>query len=656
MEYLVTTPAGTYRIEQNAPEVEDLVALLDWLVETHSIGEAGPVRALSRQQVLAWLGRPTLPESAENPFPDPDVVVGEESGAGAFTRGWLPWKVQDWLDGKYRRAAEANAVETDGTAGSNSDENAPVHSDGSAEQSVGSKAEPAREAASTPAGAGGAWVKGTRQWEAPGSADERVVIVTSRGIAAPSGWVLTGPLPDPGAVAQRFLSWHWRKPPKSGLPQLWFTAEAMEAIGLPVEDADPGEVAEIVSKHFDCRVSWHQSGFFTCRWGLASSASNDGDNGEAVMTEQGRRSAQLVFLPWMPLDPAQARPNDLGVAGTIGKDTLLPDNEDEAVPILAERIAWLAGFGEGVAPASRWTTVGANFADVKRRTSSIKSVKAGPLPGEIMAAQKDLDPDLHWDGRPQALRGEHRGVETDQRSAYLASAIKLEFGYGEPSRIDLPDLATFEKPDPDFGLWHVTTRPGRKIDGLDPRLPLPVEYMHWDEERTFWATTRGVQHLMTPPDLGGAGLAAQELAIDAAWVWPHKSRLLRTWAEAIRKRILDADKAGRQDQVDMLKAMYKGYLGRMRSPKWSGQQMHHHQPVWFASITADTRFRAMTFATRIAQSHGLYPVGADVDAWMYWIPPSIDPAVLAEPEANNGRYRIKSIEEPELTATSGATA
>lgn len=666
MQYLVTTPKGTYRIEQGAPEVDDVVALLDWLVEENAVSGPGPLEVLSRQQVLAMLGRPTLPEDKENPFPEPDVIVGEQA-AGGFVRGWLRWKVEDWQNGKYRRASAAGGSQPQIQA---------------RESANAETAESPTDEATAQASAGGdapdpdVWVKNTRKWEAPVAADDRVVIVASRGVVRPSGWVVTRHLPQ---SIPNMLATMWPKPPKRFLPQIWFTAEAMDAIGMPVEDADPGKVAEIVADHFGCKVTWDLSGFFTCRWNLTGTddddtggADDNNNNAEGLDDNAAdgltRRAAQLVFVPWLPLDPAEARPNDLGVAGILGTDTLLPEGELDALPILGERIAWLAEFGEGVVPAARWSNPGAAFADVKRRASTIKNVKASPLPGEVLASQPIIDPDLHVGKRRHEKMGNFRRVLTDQRSAYLASAIKLEFGYGEPTREGNPDPAVLDRQDTPFGLWRVTTPPGKTIDGLDERFgalrALPVEYMHWEEERTFWTTTRGVKHLMSPTEEGGAGLSSAELAPDAAWVWPHQYRLLRSWADSIRLRILEAEMEGRQDRIDMLKAMYKAFLGRLNSPKWSGLQQHWRQPVWHSAIMADTRARALSFAVRIAQTHGVYPVAADVDAWIYWLPPNVDPAILNEPEAFrghpgkpgakpdanpiNGRYRIKEIAEPEL--------
>jgi hypothetical protein len=639
VEYLVTTPAGTYRIKQSTPEVEDLIAVLDHLVEKRAISGPCPLKMLSRQQVLARLGRSTMPEDKHNPFPGPAGVIGDEGSGGAFTRGWLDWQIAAWQDRKMVARTREGVDEAPGPPTDDAAVDAPEelgHPD-SAASTTGTQAAPTAPPTSgtvDSSATASSWTKGSRQWEAGGAADERVIIVTSRGLAAPSGWVLGPALPGPENVA-RFITWHWPKK-VSSMPQMWFTAEAMEHFGMAVEDADPAAVDELVAQTFECKVSWHQSGFFTCRWG---------SSGEDDAASAATRSVQLVFVPWLPMDPSDARSKDMGVAGIEDTDTELPEDEDQAVPILAERIAWLASLGEGVAPASRWSTVGAAFADVVRRRSTIRNIKGCPLPGEVLAAQADLDPDLH-EGKPHKARGEFLKAETDQRAAYLASAIKLNFGYGEPARVDRPDVGVFNTQEPPFALWRVTTPAGCKIDGLHRKLPLPLGYMSWDEPRTFWTTTRGVQHLISPVDNGGAGLTPAELAIDAAWVWPHQARLLRSWADAIRVRLKEAIAEGRTDREDMLKAMYKAYLGRKRSSKWSPQHFHNHQPAQVASIQADTRARAMSFARYIADTCGWYPVAADVDAWTYWLPPDADVSVLSEPSDNNGKYRVKVVEYP----------
>ncbi len=670
-EYLVVTPRGTYRVPMDAEDAGTLIDLLDFYVDKGSAIGPDRLRALSRQQVLAKLGRPTLPEDKETPFPDHAVVIGDENGDGAFTRGWLEWQITTYQDARMRAKTAADECEEAAPAPADKPANAhqvesdtetapngAANSEELAPSAVSAAGTPENADQETPA-APEAWKRGARVWEAPGSADERVVIVTSRGIASPSGWVQAPPPPS-AADIQRFVLWHWRKKPPD-MPQLWFTPEAMDHLGMDVEDADPDDVNTIVAETFGCKVSWSQSGFFTCRWGAA--AAPDGADVEAAAA----RSASLVFLPWLPLDPSDARPGDLGVAGIEGQESELPEDEEQAAPILAERIAWLCDFGPGVMPGPRWSTVGAAFADVKRRASSIKQIKPGKLPGEVTASQSDLDPDIHEGKRPHKAKSDHIIVETDQRAAYLASASQLFLGYGEPSRVEHPDADVLSAQRPPFGLWRVTTPAGKNIDGLDMRLPMPNGYMSRDEQRTFWTTTRGAQHLISSVDVGGTGLTPAELQIDAAWVWPHQSQLLRQWAAGIRERLSEAIAGGRTDREAMLKAMYKAYLGRTRSNKWSPRQGHHEQPAHYASIQADVRHRALKFAVRIKNEYGWYPAAADVDAWIYWLPAqtacpdcdgqgcehcgstghiATDPSVLEEPSQFNGKYRIKTIERP----------
>lgn len=652
-EYLVVTPRGTYRVPLDTDGSDDAGSLIDLLDYYVSKGTAiGPdrLRAMTRQQVLAQLGRPTLPESKEHPFPAPAIVVGEE-GDGSFTRGWLPWQVSTWQDEEMQAKTAATDGDQAGAQQSDVAGDSPSSTPAVVDESS------TTQEADAPAAA---WKRGDRVWEAPGTADQRVVIVTTRGIVTPSGWVQAGPWPS-AADVQRFLLWHWKKKP-SELPQMWFTAEAMDGLGIDVEDADPDALETLVAETFGCKVSWSQSGFFTCRWGIAAAAEGADEQAAAA------RSASLIFIPWLPLDTSDARPGDLGVAGIEGTKTELPEDEDQAAPILAERIAWLCGMGEGVVPGSRWSTVGAAYADVKRASSSVKKIKPGPVPGEVAASQSDLDPDMHEGKRPHKAKSDHIIVETDQRSAYLASAGQLQLGYGEPNRVSNPDPDVLNTQKPPFGLWRVTTPAGKDIDGLDVRLPMPNGYMSRDEPRTFWTTTRGAEHLIASVDVGGAGLTPAELQIDAAWLWPQQTQLLRQWTAGLRDRLNEAIAQGRQDRVDMLKAMYKAYLGRTRSDKWSPRQGHHHQPVHYASIQADVRWRALKFAVGIKEIYGWYPVAADVDAWVYWLPAytecgdcdgqgceecggqgrkATDPSVLEEPSPYNGKYRIKAIERPD---------
>ena len=101
--------------------------------------------------------------------------------------------------------------------------------------------------------------------------------------------------------------------------------------------------------------------------------------------------------------------------------------------------------------------------------------------------------------------------------------------------------------------------------------------------------------------------------------------------------------AGTVVQQDMIKAIYTSYLGRIETSKWHGSQRIHQQPAWAAAIRADTRWRAMRYATRVGAEHGLYPIAVEVDAWIYRLPADVDPAVLDEQSPQNGKYRVKHV-------------
>jgi hypothetical protein len=245
---------------------------------------------------------------------------------------------------------------------------------------------------------------------------------------------------------------------------------------------------------------------------------------------------------------------------------------------------------------------------------------------------------------PHTAKADSIDVEVDQRAAYLASAGQVELGYGVPQELTKVDPVVFEERPP-FGLWRITTPPAAQLDGLGPQLPLPHQHMDWNEPATFWATTRAVEHLLAPTADGGAGLGVAELQLSGAWVWPQHSRLLRGWADILRGKLLEATTEGRKDYEDLVKNIYKAFIGRMASSQWPPGQRHYQQPVWAATIHADTRWRAMRYAATIAAEHGIYPIAArDIDTFIYRIDGQLNPeTVLEEKSADNGKYRIKKI-------------
>jgi hypothetical protein len=605
MDHVVTTGGRTYRI---ACDGGDIDAIFEWLTTDH--GEPGPLIALSRQQVLARIGRSALPAD----FPGPDLMIGDPQREAGHTRGWLESTVSAWEGAKLDEDAASSEEIPDSDL-----EEQPA----SGRATTGSGEGAAERSAET-------WAPRTRLWSGvPLAADDRVVIITSRGVVTPSGKVVTGrPMPS-GEALGAFLVNHWSRDPKR-LPQLWLTYEALEAIGFPT-DVDPEEfdAADAVAATFGCEVSYAKSGWFTCRF-----------------TNNGGRKAYVVLIPLMYLDPSPKRPGDMGVAGWEDTETELPEGELEAIELLADRIGWLATLADGIAPSSRWANVGADLLDAVRRRGrqSQKGIDACPLPVEVaVESGGELEPvvEPQWDKRPHRPREGRIDVEVDQRAAYLASAGQVELGFGKPKEVQRIDVEVFAEQRPPFGLWRLTTPPCSELDGLTKRLPRPHAGMQWDRSATFWLTTRGVQQLTAPVELGGAGLSIAELAIDEAWVWPQQGRLLRTWAEELRVKLIEAQKSERGDYQDFIKAIYTTYLGRMASAKWQPSQKHHQQPTWYATIRADTRWRAMKYARRIADTYNLYPVSADLDAWIYLVEPDQELTMLTEESSANGKYRVK---------------
>lgn len=616
-EHLITTGGRTYRVTAGGEDdTADVDAIVAWLCESY--GQPASVAALSRQQVLARIGRSAIPAG----FPEPDVVIGDAGReAGGYTRGWLAATVQAWQDDRIEADAAAQAV------------NEPT--------------EPAAAATVASGADTDAWKIGARRWTGVGdTADKWVHILTSRGAVKPSG-VVTAYEPLDARWLGGFVWKHWPHKPQR-TPQLWITAPALSAAGMSPPKRPPATSADLsdaVAKVFGCEVTTAKAGWFTAVFRAPDDAAGGGE----------ARRVHLVLLPFLWLDPASQRPSDRGMAGTVGTATELPDDEDAAVAILAERIAWLSEFHrECLLPAARPASVGASLLDAVRRGGrTYRRIEACPVPDTVIAETPRLDPDLeNWKNMPHTAKGDTVDVEVDQRAAFLASASLVELGYGVPVERPKADPAAFAEKQPPFGLWRVTTPPGASLDGLSRRLPLPHGHMAWEAPATFWATTRAVQHLLAPVDDGGAGLSVSELDITGAWVWPQKSRqLLRPWAELLRDKLVEAQTADRQDRIDIIKNIYKAFLGRMAGSKHPPGQRHYQQPVWAATIHADTRWRALRYATRTASAHGLYPIAArDIDTFVYRVPADLDPdAVLTEPpdpktsRYRNGSYRVKKI-------------
>nr|WP_011117233.1 hypothetical protein [Mycobacterium celatum]AAK40076.1 unknown [Mycobacterium celatum] len=133
MEHVISTGGRTYRVSAGDDDTADVDAIVAWLCETY--GQPASVVALSRQQVLARIGRSAIPAG----FPQPDVVIGDAGrDSGGYTRGWLAATVTAWED---------------------------AHATSDADAAGGGEGERGGDAASVePAAGGSSWVPGARQW------------------------------------------------------------------------------------------------------------------------------------------------------------------------------------------------------------------------------------------------------------------------------------------------------------------------------------------------------------------------------------------------------------------------------------------------------------------------------------------------------------
>ena len=604
-EHLITTAGQTYRIDDGNDEIVDIVA---WLASKG--GDPVEITAWSRQQVLAEISRSAIPAG----FPEPNVIIGEAHSA---TRGWFPETVRAWVAGERAAAAQPAGEET-------------------AEAGVSESGD-----------AAAGWSAGDVIWESVPSvrADAQVAILTSRGSLTPSGRVTTGPMPDATGLGQLvWFRWPHEPAKKAALPQIYITDEVLDAAGFPDLKEEPessADLSDVVSAVFGCQVTYANGGWFT------ASFTRPGETVGEV------RRVHLVLLSFLYLDPTPQRPNDLGIAGTADTETELPEDELAAAETLGGRIAWLAEVGDlnpPLLPAQRPATVGAALLDgLRSRSRTQLRIDAFPVPATVAVLTPRLEPHLeHWRNphKSHEKKGDVVDVEVDQRAAFLASAGQVSLGHGHPEEHTKVNLEVFAGNKPPYALLRVTTPPAGTLDGLTDRLPLPHELMSWDEPATFWVTTRGLTQLLARPESGGAGLSVSELEIGTAWVWPKQDRVLRMWSGRLRDALAEAESAGCAERIEYIKNIYKAFLGRMMGDKHPQGQRHYQQPVWAATIHADTRARATRYARRIADDHGLYPLYArDIDTFGYRVPAERGPGFLEESESN-GKYRIKKPKSP----------
>lgn len=607
--------------------------VLGWLLSEHAKA-TGSIRALSRRQVVAHLNGP-IPDD----FFPADIELGEDD---ELIRGWFPQTLQRYLAGERPYTTELEPEEA-----------AEEAADG-AESASAAAADDSVDDVPAETQAGQVWAHRSRQWtDVPclKPVETRMLIVTSRGVITPGGWVFDGPLQQCTDLQDVVAKYPWAKDmpakPKPGerRVQIWITAEALVGAGFAIHKIRLSELADKIAAAFGITIKALQSGWFTGHF--------PGEDGAI-------REVELVLMPFLGTQPSRQRPNDRGLAGIKGKDSYLPDDEVAAVHKLAERMVWLYSLAaEGVMAAPRWAEVGAQIAAPiieRARPKAVNSTEAPPLkpcplPVEITGGAKLVSRWWeNWATEAEMPTGELSGVEVDQQASYLPSAEEAFLGYGDPRWVD-PDPSVYALKRPPFQIAEIVVPAGKQCDGLSRRLPLPLPWMDWDKPVTGWAITTDVLQLLAPVEEGGAGLAIGELKFLHVYQWPEQHRWLRGPAEVFRKAQQQARAEGHLDRVDMIKAMFTSFFGKMSSVEsegaWKFPLMALQQPAMYWDIESRTRWRSLKHAVRIDRDHGVAPYSVNRDAWIYRIPKGTEPGFLEDKRnddgtLHNGKYRVKN--------------
>ena len=454
---------------------------------------------------------------------------------------------------------------------------------------------------------------------------DHAVLVTAAGSSTTSGQRLTGPVDSVVRLGQ-LLDWVCGRGglmPLGGPGQVWVIGRAAcEALGWWTQEED--RLPEVIAETAPVLGS--------AGWTLLGAPGAQTLLSKTVTIPGGRRERRLVQIVLEPFAPLITKRTELGLLEN------LPESDTDAAAELGRRIRWLVEH-LGVLPVVTAAGTGARILDDIYRTRGKGAVvtEAGLIPGlEVDAGDGgagavgvgELEPAAHW-GRPHIdaneISADTELVLLDQRGAYLATAGSIELGFGPLTHVvgaeHVSDILRADKAP--FGVFRAVLPAGGRLS-TPPQLPLPHPLMHPDRDVTAWITTESVRGLCAPVADGGAGLSIEDLGIDEAWVWESSRRFLQDWAARLRTARLAA--IGADDQVlkTYIGAIYKQYVGRMGSDKWSASKMHHYQPVWRAAIIAHCRWRARRQAMAIYASHGLWPIYTFTDSWRYLTDPGTE--------------------------------
>lgn len=509
------------------------------------------------------------------------------------------------------------------------------------------------------------------------------LIVNSVGVYNLDGDTITrGPVSSVSKF-QTLLDWLRTKElltPMTVTPQIWIAGfAACDTLGWNLDYADDAvldalentadavEMAAVGKKMLTQRIiATLEAGFdnFGTGWQLRiapDTALTDVATGPLIplqYNDGGNRRFRVDVLiePYMWTLSVKTQ---LGILGSEGGPSALPETEEELTIELARRIRWSID-KLGTLPAVTGAGTGANMVDAIFRPRRKAAERAGnpgrgkqkspafvtdatPLPS-LVGDDLEAETPLLWSRRPTVgeLEAATKAVVVDQRASYLASAGTINLGWGEPAHVAGAALdAALHRTKVPFGLWHVNIPAASEVNA-DPRLPvlLPPMQRDLDKRHDAWITTESLMTLTNPVPDGGGGIDLIDIDISEAFVYPNEGRILEAWAKRLRLARADAIETNDPAAREIVAGIYNGYIGRMRyAENWSSKyKQHHHQPVWRWAIIANARARARRHAMRIATEHALWPIAAHTDSWTYLTDDTVD---LADHTGNLGRLRLE---------------
>ncbi|MET7303608.1 hypothetical protein [Embleya sp. NPDC005575] len=375
---------------------------------------------------------------------------------------------------------------------------------------------------------------------------------------------------------------------KYGIGQLWFTARATEAMGLP----DPSERPEDIPLNAGIKHPW------------------------AELDGTGLESDPHGVAPWIVVWETS------GDRRATSRSIALPWYEERAPwrdalhggALLEAIIAFNTAIGHDYYLSPNTTTSQL----IRRHTRDLKPCLAiieGRVPPAVRHPQMVR---AKWSRTPlDTEQGSGLYLHSFDLTAAELSAMDARYGVGEPEHRHSPEIDTGLP-----GYWRLARVP----TGLRPELP-ELRFQARDDG-SIWITSVDVQLLV---DLG------RDVQVVEAWVWPTWKRWLGSTYTVLQKgreALLEGrDKGAPESPGEVAFGVHRSCYTRMiGSFAYSKGPRGRDDALWRPDVRdilkAQTYTRAYRSMLKIGQESGRWPVATSVDA-AYYVSPHADPAQAA---------------------------